>query len=233
MSIDIYSGQNPLEIPLYTYADASRYLGIAPRTVAYWARGGVVTGSEGERKRYEPVLATPGERGLSFLDLVELHALKALRQVHNVRLENVRRALRFAEDELALDERLLLNDTLSAHGGDVFIDHLGDIVNLSKSGQIALRDVIERSLQRIERDENLVPVKLYPDYRGVEDIQDEKPVVIDPRVSFGKPTVTGTGIRTGVIVNRIDAGESVDEVALDYGLSPEVVRSVILYEAAA
>ena len=92
-TVDIYGGRNPLEMPLYTYADASRYLGIPSSTVAYWARGGPTTGKEGKRELYRPVLPERPESGLSFLNLVELHTLKALRRVHEISLKNIRSAL--------------------------------------------------------------------------------------------------------------------------------------------
>ena len=54
--------------------------------------------------------------------------------------------------------------------------------------------------------------------------------MIDPRISFGYPTLRGTGIKTSVIVSRIDAGESVEEVAADYELDAGQVKSAVVYE---
>ena len=227
--VDIYGGRNPLEMPLYTYADASRYLGIPNSTVAYWAKGGPTTGKEGKRAFYRPVLPNPPERGLSFFNLVELHTLKALRRVHEVSLKNIRSALVYAEQTLHI-ERLLLSPELSTHGGEVFIQYLEDTLNLSRGGQMAIQGILERYLRRVERDDKLIPIKLYPDFEG---IGDERPVVINPRVSFGKPTVAGTGIHTAVIAHRIDAGESVEDLVQDYGISAHMVKEVVRYEKAA
>ncbi len=227
--VDIYGGKNHLQMPLYTYANASRYLGIPSSTVAYWARGGLTTARQGGRTFYEPVLSVRGRRGSSFHDLVELHILKALRKVHNVRLENVRRALEYPEKELHIDH-LLPDEQLSTYGGDVFIRYLDSIVSLSKGGQIALKDILDEYLQRVERDDRHIPIKLYPDFEGSKN---SKPIVINPRVSFGKPTIAGTAIHTGTIVDRVDAGESVEEVADDYEISIDLVLSAVKYEKAA
>jgi uncharacterized protein (DUF433 family) len=59
------------------------------------------------------------------------------------------------------------------------------------------------------------------------------PIAIDPRVSFGRPVVISQGISTAAIVGRIDAGETVDDVAADYGLSTTEVEHAIVYERAA
>jgi uncharacterized protein (DUF433 family) len=61
----------------------------------------------------------------------------------------------------------------------------------------------------------------------------ETPVSIDPRVSFGRPVVKGTGIRIKIIADRIDAGESVKNIADDYNLDEDVITQVLYYEKAA
>ena len=61
-------------------------------------------------------------------------------------------------------------------------------------------------------------------------------MVIDPRVSFGRPSIIGTGIPTSIIAERYKAGESVEDLADDYGLQPlqiqEAIRSELTVEAA-
>jgi len=221
-----YGGLNPAEAPLYTFAAASRYIGVPVSTVRWWARGRV-------RGGYEAVLALgPGSSGLSFWDLLELHAIGRLRKVHGIELEAIRRAVRFAEQELDLS-RLLLREDLSTFGGNIFIEHLGDLVGISAGGQIAMREIIERYLSRVDRDASRMPIRYYPDFAGVDRVPGSKPVAISPLVAFGKPTVSGTGIHTAVIASRVDAGESLQDIALDYDLSLELVRSAVIYENAA
>ena len=50
---------------------------------------------------------------------------------------------------------------------------------------------------------------------------------------IGRPTVAGSGIRTSVLVERIDAGESVQALAADYGLTEAQVKAAVLFERAA
>lgn len=59
----------------------------------------------------------------------------------------------------------------------------------------------------------------------------ESPVVIDPEFNFGAPTVDG--ISTEVLAEMVDAGEPLEEVADDYGLSPARLRQALAYEWAA
>jgi len=79
-----------------------------------------------------------------------------------------------------------------------------------------MRSLLEAHLRRIERDPKGIPVKLYPFVRKRQ-ADEPKVVVIDPYVSFGRPVLVGTGIATAVIGERYKAGESVDDLAGDYG----------------
>jgi uncharacterized protein (DUF433 family) len=42
-------------------------------------------------------------------------------------------------------------------------------------------------------------------------------VIIDPRYSFGKPALQNAGVATAVIAERYKAGDSIDQLARDYG----------------
>ena len=60
-----------------------------------------------------------------------------------------------------------------------------------------------------------------------------KPIAIDPTIAFGRPVVRRIGVSTRAIAERIDAGETVDELAADYDLSPTEIEEAVLYERAA
>jgi uncharacterized protein (DUF433 family) len=55
-------------------------------------------------------------------------------------------------------------------------------------------------------------------------------VMIDPRVSFGRPVLVGTGIPTAVLLARKEAGESIEEIAEDYGCETSQVAQAIAWE---
>ncbi|MEE9256893.1 MAG: DUF433 domain-containing protein, partial [bacterium] len=67
-------------------------------------------------------------------------------------------------------------------------------------------------------------------------LDEPKTVVIDPKVSFGRPVLVGTGIPTLVIAERCKAGESIEELAEDYRRSTseivEAIRCELQVEAA-
>jgi uncharacterized protein (DUF433 family) len=223
--VDIYNGQNPLEMPFYTVTDASHFLHIPLATVRSWTTGRKYPSKAGQSS-FNPIVPTQQGR-LSFSQLVEIYILRALRTVHRVDIEQVRKAIKYAQKTLKID-RVLLSDKLLTGGGDLFIKHYGQLIGLNKSGQLALEEILGDYLERVDRDAHHVPIRLYP-YVNLER-NENKEIVIDPRVSFGYPTIRGTGIKTSIVVSRIDAGESLEDVANDYELSPDQVKNAVLYE---
>ena len=121
---------------------------------------------------------------------------------------------------------------LRAAPGNLFLDRYGSLINLGKSGQLAIRRVLDAYLGRLDRDVEGLPLRLYP-FTPEQNLAGSKRIVIDPRVSFGRPVLVDHGISTGAIVDRIDAGESVQAVADDYGLTDDEVAEAIVYERAA
>lgn len=217
-----------IDAPAYGFAEASRYLKLAPATLRSWVIG------RNYPKRYgvghfEPLirLADEERKLLSFANLIEAYVLKALRQEHGVSMDAVRNALNYAERKLNIS-RLLLSPDLQTTAGDLFLKRYGELINLSQSGQLALRRMFEEHLKRIEW-ENKIPNRLYP-YYGVDE---EKIIAIDPSIGFGRPVLIRKGISTAIITDRIDAGESIEELAEDYALNTKEVEMAIIYERAA
>lgn len=92
------------------------------------------------------------------------------------------------------------------------------------SGQtVALADEAMRFLKKVEFDP--------PDDGDVRRLRPAgpaSPVVIDPLVRFGRPSVHG--VSTVRLWELHDAGESIEEIAEGYDLTEDLVRSAVAYE---
>ena len=95
-----------------------------------------------------------------------------------------------------------------------------------------MRQLLEAHLLRVEWDEWQFPVRLYPFLSG-EATSSEKPIAIDPKIAFGRPVVVRAGVSTAAIAERIDARETVEELAADYGLTAAEIEQAVLFERAA
>lgn len=214
-------------MPLYSPAEAARFLRLPASTVRAWAFGQGYKAKDGEPRRFKPVISTadPNNRRLSFLNLVELLVLAAIRKQHQVELKQVRSAVEFLRKRFPSKHPLADND-FQTDGINLFVEKYGDLLNISRDGQIAMKEVIQQYLKLVERDASGVPFKLHLPRRA--DAPDPlAAVVIDPERGFGRPVLDGRGIRTEVVVERFRAGESIASLAEDYGLDASVIEDIL------
>jgi len=170
--------------------------------------------------RFEPVILLPDRNLplLSFINLVEAHILDAIRYRHNIPLKNVRSAVSYLRQH-PNSKHPLADYWFQLKGLDLLVEDSGLLVNATKKGQIEMKDIISAYLERVERDPQGAAARLYSYLsRHPEEVEEQpKLVLIDPRVSFGKPILVGVGVPTAVIGDRYSAGETVRELAKDYG----------------
>jgi uncharacterized protein (DUF433 family) len=157
--------------------------------------------------------------------------LRALRTTHGTPIPAIRKALDYAQGHLGI-ERLLLSRELCTDKRELFLDRYGELINLSRSGQLAMRAVLEHHLSRIEWSSSTLPLRFYP-FVSFESADAPKHIAIDPDLGFGRPVLLRRGVSTRAIVDRIDAGESVQALVEDYGLDLTEVEEAVLYEQAA
>lgn len=226
---DLYAGFDPSLLPAYTAADAGRFLKVPPSTVRSWVKGQYYTANQGKRF-FKPLIELPESDStlLSFTNLVELHVLAAIRRTHQVPLGRVRDALDYVDHEMATAHPLARIE-FQTNGIELFVEYAGKLLAISRNGQLAIREALEIHLRRIVRDEEGLAARLFP-FTRVDGPDQPSLVVIDPRISFGRPILTGTGIRTEVIAERYLSGESVVELADDYGCETIAVEEAIRCE---
>lgn len=220
------------DVPAYTLAEAAHYLRLPAVTLRSWVLGRQYPTAHG-RADFPPLIQPASRRPpwLSFSNLIEAHVLRSLRTEHGVPVKELRRALLYAEKSLAID-RLLLREELRADAGRVFLDRYGELIEITASGQLAMRRLFEEHLKRIEWDSSRFPIRLYP-FLSASASSAERPIVIDPRIAFGRPVVASRSISTSTIADRLDAGESVDDIAADYDLAQSDIEQAVVYERAA
>lgn len=56
-------------------------------------------------------------------------------------------------------------------------------------------------------------------------------IVVDPSIRFGKPVIKGTRVPIEILVGKVAGGMSIEEVAEEYGVTPQDVRAALGYAA--
>jgi uncharacterized protein (DUF433 family) len=218
-----------LYLPAYTVADSARYARTTPQTVARWYFGGGQLG---------PALAAPGRdrkqpgreprAALSYLQLVEVAFVATFRRL-GISLQRIRVAREYAATVLKSEYpfaelrwktegvRLLL--TLRDFDEPVVAD-TSEIIVADLDGQTAWGPMLNERFMQFEYGDNLAMVW---HVRGMA-----SRVLIDPRVAFGAPMISG--IPTWVVKGRYQAGEGVQEIAADFGLDYTQVSEALMFE---
>lgn len=230
-----FNHESPEEQSAYSITEASRYLSIPTATLRSWVVGRKYPTDSGI-KFFSPLILLPDDAraGLSFVNLVEAHVLDAIRRHHQVPLSKIREAIHYLQKHFS-SKHPLAEQRFQTDGIDLFIDKFGKLINVTQSGQIALRELLKAHLHRVEHNANGAAVRLYP-FTRKRDLSEPKVIVIDPHISYGRPVLVGTGIPTAIVAERYKAGESIDELAEDYGRSrneiEEAIRCELWLEAA-
>lgn len=213
-----------LEREVYSEAEAARLLRVAQGTLHYWLEGG-----HRGRRTYLPVIRqeVTGSRVVTWGEFVEAGLLHQYRN-EKVPMLQLRLFIQMLRDELGvpyplaharpwISGRELLREAQNKSG-------LGQEFWVVASDQLLLTYSGESFMRRVRWDE---PDGVATGYRP--QAEPDSPVVIDPLVRFGRPSVKG--VSTRAIADEIDAGASFAEAAKDFGLDVADVRWAYSFEA--
>lgn len=211
-----------LETPMYGTVEAAYYLRVPYQTVRYWTKG---------NKSNEPIihLAQSNPPRLSFMNLLECHMLSALRSSYRVRIPKVRAAIETLSKLLPSSHPLVDHD-LETDAVDLFFRQFGgELVNLSRSGQMEIREFLQVHLKRIE----VSTEGMFRFFPFVEKRTEDEPkfIVMTPTVAFGRPVIAGTAIPTSLVASRFHARESVPDLASEYEVETKQIEEAIRLES--
>jgi uncharacterized protein (DUF433 family) len=219
----LYAGQKPEDVPAYSISEAAGLVGVPPSTLRTWVRGRSFPKAGGGVGRSHALIKTPTAGGaiLSFTNVVEAHVLSGLRRKYELKLDAIRKAVRYVHDHLNV-EHPLAREQFKTDGVSLFVERYGRIINATLDGQVEIKEVLAAYLERIEYD-NGRAIRFFPLFRDAA----PRVVVVDPRRSFGRPIIAGTSVPVSVIRGRFDAGDSIEELARDYDVNTAQVQEAL------
>lgn len=213
-------------VPIYTAADAARNLGVPESTFRSWSHGYVRHTSSNQVRSEGFVTTRPATRGhpvIPFVGLVEGMVAAAFRKA-GVPLQQLRRALRILEDQIGL-EHALASRRLSTDGGRILYDYTQkegyEELAVVVTGQRVFADVVRDYLTRIS---------YAPDdyaHRLVLPVTSKPLIEVDPQRNFGRPRFIHGGAPVAAVLDRFRAGESLSDVAKDFGVSQADIEDVL------
>ena len=210
-----------LYLPAYQVRDAARYAQTSAQNVRYWHyRGGDLGPALPGLERRKP---------LSYFQLIELEfvatfrelgiSLQRIRRAHDYAVQVLNSEYPFAERRWQTEGRFMLLDLKEVDHETLFDDVvvLGDV-----HGQEAWQPLLgDRFAQFDYEDGGGIAITWHVAGRLSK-------VVIDPRVAFGAPTVGG--IPTWAIRGRYHAGETIEDILEDFGVTEDQAEDALRFE---
>lgn len=203
--------------PLLTPKETARHLRIPESTMYTWLN---------DRVGDEPLVhgVPPVKRGapsVPFIAIVETYVLRSLRDL-SLSKQAIRDAARTVRERFDTSYGLATR-RIATDGVDIFIHYLdSDDIARARDGQQPIREVISGYLKYIHWD----MADDYPRRLRLRQYPDSAPVVIDPRFGWGAPVLEATRVPVEAIVGLWQAGESLDTVAEEYGMTTEQAEEV-------
>ncbi len=208
--------------PMYSFSEASHLAGVSASTVRNWLFGYTAGGRE-----VQPLFETADIQGpmVSFLQLIEIVVAGQFRKVGHVTFQRVRRAYENAQKLYGIDypfAHLRLEELGS---------HIVERLQSEKPGTSlqAMDEPAQRSLPGLI----LETVHHLDYYRDLAErwfpVGKDVPIVVDPRISSGVPTIFNRGVTIHAIRKRWKAGHRIDFIAKDFELERDDVELVLQY----
>ena len=219
--------------PMYSFAEASRYADVSRGTVRNW-----LLGYEAKDRKASPLFTPSEEQGpmVSFLQLIEIIVAAKFRKAQHKPYKVVYAAYRNAKGLFHIEYPFahLRLETLGGH-----------IVHILEEGPTAGYQAMDqpevRSLPRFAIPEQPLPGGPVLELVHQLDYEDELarrwypigksiPIVLDPTVSAGLPTIEHRGVTVDILLRRWRvAKQSIDFMARDFELDREVIESALQF----
>lgn len=211
----------------YPAAEAGRLVGLTADRVRRWLRGYDYRYASSIQHQ-QPVVRQRGTAGTtyaSFLDLVDLLFVKRFLD-HGLSLQKVRKALTEATVLLGTDHFARSNFFTDGHNIYLEVREKGDaILQLLSGGQWVIAPIIQELAEQIVFDSpSGLATRWYP--MGPTGL-----VVLDPLVSFGRPTIVNKGVATANIYDFFLAEQRrFDPVCSWLALGQPEVKAAVEFE---
>jgi len=206
---------------LYTLGEVAMYARMHPITVSRWFKG------DDYCKR---VLPLEDAKVITFVDLMQVMAVRNLRVTYNVPLPKIRAAVVRAKENFSVDYPFAQEHTTYIFDGEVWIKP-GGVSNetfIQLSGRAHGQQGITTVVERFMKDVSFNPVtKLANMYRAFH--RDGHDIYMNPDVRFGEPILAGTGYTPHILFEAVKTEGSVEAAAKAYDVPPEKVEFCIDY----
>jgi uncharacterized protein (DUF433 family) len=210
---------------VYGHAEAARIVSLRPRRVHRWLAGYDWTATDGSTRRSGPMLETHHVARVSFAELVELLFVsgfvkagvptRIVRRVHEEAAEEFQTPYPFTLKRFEHDGRSII-ERVHVDGVEYLIDRY--------RAQRLVEAVMLPLVRRLAYD------KLTKEARRFYPMGVDRPIVLDPRRSFGEASTVSRAVPTRVLAAAVAGGQTEQGAARWYGVTVEEAAAAVEYE---
>jgi len=206
--------------PMYSFKEVARLSGVSVSTVRNWLFGYTV-----EERQVAPLIkASLDATCCSFLNLVEVMVAARFRKAEGTKYEVVKRTYENARKLYSLEHPFASDLRLKSIGGHIvrMIREKGSFQAVDTPEQFTLPSLVTEMMEQLEFELELAS-KWYPVGKNI-------PIVVDPYISSGVPTIEGRSITVENIEKRFYIGKQTWEfISKDLVLPINVIQEVIRF----
>jgi uncharacterized protein (DUF433 family) len=207
---------------LYTLGEAAKYARMHQATLTRWFKG------DGYCERVIPL---ENAKVITFLDFVQALAIRNLRVLYKIPLQDIRDAVDRAVKDHGITHPFAYKHTTFLFEKKIWIQPEGkDLIQISGKGhgQTGLTPIIENFYKDISFDAETGFASSYKAYERTYASGSHK-IVMNPKVRFGEPILDNSGYTPEALFEAAKIEGSVEEAARNYDVGVDQIRICIDY----
>jgi len=222
-----------LDTPMYSPIFVARLVGLRPERVRRWLRGykyryASVLGAQPETREKRPVVHRRGAEGSSFASFLDLIDLLFVKRFVGTGLSLQRLRLALDETTELLGDHHFAQRRFWTDGHEIYLqvrEKSNSLIQLLTRGQWAIAPIIQATALQIDFSEaTSLAEKWFPLGR-------QRPIVLDPKVAFGSPSIVKRGILTSNVYDLYMAEDkNLGSVCTWMGVDEEEARTAVEFE---
>jgi uncharacterized protein (DUF433 family) len=202
--------------PLYTIAEAARYLDVPTSTLHYWAR-------PPEAPPLITIFPVHGHMAtIPFIGFAEAFVIKAALDA-GVPRSRIRPSVEKIKARAGGVAHALASRIVYTDGAELLLEEMeDDDLVVSRNEQRQFREAVRSQLKLIEYGNSGYAERIrLPRYKRAH-------VIVDPHIAAGKPLVeAGVGVRIKDLIDRVHAGDTRSHVARDFGVPLKQIEEIV------
>ncbi len=218
--VKVHNPMTPLGLGLYTPKQAAFLARVTTQTVTRW-----VHGTDRGQPAIRAQLDGDDQRRITFLDFVQIMAIRSIRRERKVPLAKIREFVLRAENEYGLTHPFAREHTTYLFEDDIVLSHNNKLIQIT--GKYKHQDLIKPVLELYMEDltfQNDLAVSYKPLRDG------ERFVLVDPHKRMGQPLVMPCGYSVHAILESLRAEGTPQAAAEVNDISIQDVRLAQRYE---